>query len=342
MNEEEIIKEYEKKKTLLDRTRQQLIESLEMQKEKYEQIKNDDTLDKKELRLEIALNFIRKKENQIKIASEKLELLRPRFEEDMAYRRRQYYQFSNMVKEVMPDDLDLCFHGCPIFAAKSIIEEGCISSSVDRLGVATSYDVEDQVSVTTKETLSTTIQGYAKLHDNMELPAGCIFVIIPKDEVEIKSSKTSMIIGNVNFKENPERLYAIITTPENLERVTSWAKESEIDISKIHDYDGFIKEMQLEKEQSKLVEELKSIEDIGKDNKEEKDDIDENKKVFAELSKTIKEEPKQNSFRDSIKVEIEDNNKMGNTENKENDEQTKIIIKEENDEQIKKVIKEER
>ena len=336
MNEEEIINEYEKKKLMLNRVKQQLVESLEMQKEKYKQIENDMTIDKKERRLEIALGFIKRKENQIKIATEKIELLRPRYEEDMAYRRRQYYQFASIIKEIVPDDLNLCFHGCPIFAAESIIKEGAISSSVDRLGVATSYDVEDQVSVTTKETLSTTIQGYAKLHDDLELPAGCIFVVTPKDENEVKSSKASMLIGNVNFKENPERLYSIITTPENIERVTKWAKESEIDTSKIHDYDGFVKEIVMEKEQEALLEELKVIpENLARGKEQLENNIVSTQRVFAKLGDSLKEEKenkenKENNFRDSLKVNIEQDNK------------TKVIIKEDDNAQIKRIIKEER
>ena len=58
-----------------------------------------------------------------------------------------------------------------------------------------------------------------------------------------------MLIGNVSFKENPERLYSIITTPENIERVTEWAEKANIDLSKIHDFDGFIQEIGRQKTQ---------------------------------------------------------------------------------------------
>ena len=49
-----------------------------------------------------------------------------------------------------------------------------------------------------------------------------------------------MLMENVSFKENPDRLFAIITSSENIENIKKWSQESGIDISKIHDFDGFI------------------------------------------------------------------------------------------------------
>ena len=188
-----------------------------------------------------------------------MEFIRPSSKEDIEYRQKQYDEYDKKIKEIVPDDLHLCFHGCPIFAAKHIIEDGELSSSVDRLGRATSYDVEDQVSVTTKNTIETTLRGYAGLNGNFELPAGCIFAILPKNEEEIKSSESSMLIGNVPFKDNPERLYSIITTPENIEKVSEWAKNANIDLSKIHDYDSFIKEM----ERNVILQKMKNGEQLS-------------------------------------------------------------------------------
>lgn len=245
----ESIEEFQKKRELLLRNRELAMQRLEKAKEKYEKIKSDSTIDRKELRLEIAQKTINTKKNALEQIENQLEFLRPSSQEDMNYRLKQYNEFSKQVKSEVPDDLHLCFHGCPIYAAKQIIKDGEISSSVDRIGSETSYDVSDQVSVTTKNTIETTVQGYTGLTGNYNLPAGCIFVILPKDESEIKSSETSMLIGNVSFKENPERLYSIITTPENIERVTEWAEKANIDLSKIHDFEGFIQEIGKQKTQ---------------------------------------------------------------------------------------------
>lgn len=175
-----------------------------------------------------------------------MEFLRPADEKDMKYRLRQYEEFSKKMKDLLPNDLPLRFHGCPIYTTKHILESGEISSSVDRLGIETSYDTEGQVSVTTKDTLDTTIRGYTHLSESF-LPAGCVFVLLPKDELDAKSGD-SMLMGNVNFKEEPNRLYGIITTPENIERVIQWAKKSGIDASKIYDFDGFAKTFEKQKD----------------------------------------------------------------------------------------------
>ena len=245
------IEEYEQKKSVLQKNKEQYELLLETAQLKYnkalEELKkmNDsETVDPKQKRkaeaqVEIAAMNVTKRKSVLDKCLENIEFLRPSSIEDMKYRDRQYNEFSNQIKENVPDDLHLCFHGCPINTAKHIIEDGEISSSVDRLGTETSYDESDQVSVTTKNTIETTVQGYSGLTGG-EYPAGCIFAIIPKDESEIASSESSMIIGNVDFKKEPDRLYSIITTPENIERVSEWAKQAGIDISKIHDYDEFV------------------------------------------------------------------------------------------------------
>ena len=253
----ENIEEFNKKKDILIRNRESALQRVEKAKEKYRKIEIDDTIDKKELRLEVAKKTIQLREYALGLIESKLEFLRPSSQDDMEYRLKQYNEFSKQIKAVVPDDLHLCFHGCPIYSAKNIIEDGEISSSVDRVASSTSYDVSDQVSVTTKNTIETTVQVYAGLTGNYNLPAGCIFVILPQDENEIKTSETSMLIGNVSFREKPERLYSIITTPENIEVVTEWAEKANIDISKIHDFEGFIAEIAKQKNHF-------SEQDIGK------------------------------------------------------------------------------
>lgn len=61
------------------------------------------------------------------------------------------------------------------------------------------------------------------------------------------------MIKNVNFKENPDRLNAIITTPENIQKVTQWAQKSGIDTKKIVDFDGFIDKHNKQNEQNNIL-----------------------------------------------------------------------------------------
>lgn len=231
------IERFEKKKEILIKNRQLAEKRLLSAVEKYKKIEESD-VDRKEDRLRIAKSTIITKKYVLQQINEQIEFSRPENYEDIAYRQRQYYEFPNLIKRIVPDDIPLRFHGCPINVAQHILEDGEISSSMDRLGIATSYDVEDQVSVTTKNTIETTVSGYAGLSGDYNMPAGCIFVVLPKDEIDAKAGD-SMLMSNVSFKQCPERLVSIITSPENLQRLSQWAQESGIDISKICDYDGF-------------------------------------------------------------------------------------------------------
>lgn len=200
--------------------------------------------DKKARRLQARLNIISTKKRALNNLSNQLEFVRPSTEEDKIYRLRQYDEFPQKIGNVVQDDLPLRFHGCSIYAARDIIHSGEISSSVDRLGIETSYDVEGQVSVTTKQTIETTIRGYTDLVGNYDMPAGCVFVLLPKDEYDAKAGEKSMLMQNVSFKDEPDRLVSIITTPENIDKVTDWSQECGIDVSKIYDFDGFIKSIE--------------------------------------------------------------------------------------------------
>ena len=246
---DEILEDFEKRKNNLIRYKATLEENLKKAIDKYHSIESSE-VDKKEARLRIAQKTISSRKNALAQVEDQLEFLRPSNERDMEYRLRQYDEFSKKIKDLVPEDLPLRFHGCPIYTAKHIIESGEISSSVDRLGVETSYDTEGQISVTTKDTLDTTIHGYTHLSENF-LPAGCVFVLLPKDELDAKAGD-SMLMGNVNFKQKPNRLYGIITTPENIEKVSQWAKVSGIDLSKIHDFDEFAKSFEKQKDDIKI------------------------------------------------------------------------------------------
>lgn len=143
----------------------------------------------------------------------------------------------------------LCFHGTTIFGAKNILLSNTISSGADRLGRSTSFDGPGEISVTNKDTVETSVGIYMRLNDNYCYPAGCLFVIKAKDKDEYDKMPSKWTIKNVDFRKNPERLVSVITTPENLETVRTWAKDGNIDINKIIDFDTFTKAHQHQKKQ---------------------------------------------------------------------------------------------
>ena len=154
----------------------------------YEKIMASE-MPRKERSLTVAKNIIAIKKRAVDQIEDQLEFLRPCDDKDMEYRKRQYNEFPKIMKSLIPKNSLFRFHGCPIYAAKRIIESGEISSSVNRIGIETSYDAENQISVTTIDTIETTIQGYTNLLDDLMLPAGCVFVVLPKDEAEAQIRK---------------------------------------------------------------------------------------------------------------------------------------------------------
>lgn len=115
------IEKYERNKENLIRNKTSAEQSLQKAQEKYETIKNSD-IDKKERRLEIAEKEIARKRNALKIIEDQLKFLRPADEKDIEYRSRQYDEFPKKIAEAVPEDLQLRFHGCPIYTAEQILK----------------------------------------------------------------------------------------------------------------------------------------------------------------------------------------------------------------------------
>ncbi|MBQ7798621.1 MAG: hypothetical protein IJ371_05810, partial [Clostridia bacterium] len=130
----------------------------------------------------------------------------------------------------------------PIWNAKEILQSGNISALIDRIGEGENVlPMPGQICVLTMNNLWFTIKYHADLY-NYNYPAGCIFVIKPKDKKEIKSSREENTISNIYFDREPERLKAIITTSENIGRVKTWIKESKLNINAniVVDYNEFL------------------------------------------------------------------------------------------------------
>ena len=175
-----------------------------------------------------------------------LENLRQRNPTDMAERKWVYDNFSEEVRKNCPDDLPLRFQGAPIYFSRQIIEAGGISSSVDRLGIETSFDVTDQISVTTSGSLETTVHGYVDLFaQDGHLPTGCIFAMLPRSNEEEEAGK-SMLMNNIDFKDGRDALMAVVTSEENLAKVQTWMTASGLDknlVSTFREFPGKLKEL---------------------------------------------------------------------------------------------------
>lgn len=150
--------------------------------------------------------------------------------------------------------LNLRFHGTSIHMAKEIIESGGIFSSVDTMnGYVSSTNASNEISVTCLNSVNYEFKN-GMLHPlqfsiNMmdiacdSYPAGCMFVLIPRNKEESDMIRFSQM-HNVNFRESPETLYAIMTTTENIDRVKSWMNEKGLDSSKVYTMDELLKKVE--------------------------------------------------------------------------------------------------
>jgi len=182
---------------------------------------------------------------------------RNRNAEDIRYRKVQLVTFEKRLIQTLPQDCELCFHGTPIWNAEQIIKSGNISALIDRIGEKENVlPNPGKISVSTIKNLWFTIKYHTELY-NYDYPAGCIFVIMPNGKDEIKSSQEENIINNVYFEKHPQRLKAIITTPENIDLVKQWIAQSElnIDTDVVVDFERFIINMKdkYQQETSKTI-----------------------------------------------------------------------------------------
>lgn len=192
--------------------------------------------------------------NEAKLA---LKFIRPNMPEDIEYRDHQYDNFVTNLEEVISPDFDLRFHGTSIYFAQQIIKEGKISSSADRYdGYIKSDNRRGEISVSNIKTLATTIHGwFSDLSAyRRSLPCGCVFAILPKDREDAAYGPN--LIKTVDFKENPEQLFGIITTPENIKRIYQWMKKEKLNSDSVYTFEDFL---QAVKEKSNDIDEKNSF-----------------------------------------------------------------------------------
>ena len=170
-----------------------------------------------------------------------LNFIRVNSQEDIDYRDEQCKSFADKLRAVLSDNLDLRFHGTPIYFAEQIIKSGSITSTADRYdGYIKSTDMKGEISASDKQTIGRTINFFSDVTAYQKcLPCGCIFAIFPKDEEDAKYGQS--LLHSVDFKKNPQQLFGIFTTPENIEQVKKWMKESHFNPNLVYTFEEFIK-----------------------------------------------------------------------------------------------------
>ena len=198
-----------------------------------------------------------------------LQYIIPNSKEDIEYRNKTANNYADKLKKVLSPNLDLRFHGSPIYFTEQILKSGYISSTADRYdGYIKSTDNVGEISVSDRNSLDRTIQFFSDMSAYMRnLPCGCIFAILP-NENEDPSMREASLMSSVNFRKNPEKLFGILTTPENIEKVKGWMNKYGVDTDLAYTFEEFLevakeKSMEIDSQiQLKNDQNLKSNENI--------------------------------------------------------------------------------
>lgn len=179
-----------------------------------------------------------------------LKFIRPNTSTDIEYRDKQRREFTANLQTIISRNLDLRFHGTPIYYAEQIIETGGITSTADRYnGYISSTDASGEISASTVETLGQTIRYFADVQAyQRSLPCGCVFALLPR---RVQDNELPDVMKAVDFRKNPDQLFGIFTSPENVERVKGWMQEADLSPDKVYTFEGFLKFVN---EQSKLID----------------------------------------------------------------------------------------
>jgi hypothetical protein len=168
----------------------------------------------------------------------------PKNDKDKVYRRNVGEKFATIIKQTIPDNFPIVFHGTGyIGTVKQIIKSGGLFTPEEKGESPTSFAM--LIDVTYKNNIKTSLQ----FADTTEpyMPYGALFAFSPQDnEIDhvISTGESGEVlngVNGVNFRNNPDRLYAIITTPENIDRVKKWCADYGWDEEKVFSHNGFVK-----------------------------------------------------------------------------------------------------
>ena len=172
-----------------------------------------------------------------------LRFLRPDNKKDKLYRTKIFETFPTWIQNHISDSDHFVFHGTTLANTERILNSGKITSGKDRWTIHTSGDDSGEISVTTHNCLETSLHYHMDLVETYKdyelfVPSGCLFVL-KTNAKDYQFAKDQQRISNVYLRKNPKQLFAIITTPENQNRVKWWMKKNNFDPKKVYDFESF-------------------------------------------------------------------------------------------------------
>lgn len=231
---------YEKVKNTFIKNHTEKVERLKIKKEQLLEAQNN----KDNRKIEFYSKRITTLLQDISSLESIISCMRPNTDLDIAKRNDILNNYSQKVDEAIPDDVPLVFHGNKnINTVIEIIESGGLFTPEERNVDFKSFAT--QIDVTAKTNIRVSLE-FADAGICSFMPYGAIFVFYPKlDEYDnvLKTKDSSEVSGGVrsiSFKKEPERLFGIITTEENIEKIKTACKRNGIDASKVLTHEQFI------------------------------------------------------------------------------------------------------
>ena len=172
--------------------------------------------------------------------------------------RENMDNFIRDISEVIPDDVPLAFHGNGrIDSVEDIIRTGGLFTQEDRgFNVSWSSSI---ICICPKNNIKVA-SDIANVGGNYYVPYGALFVIMPGNKAEalnIQAANKDSNIGcqtqSFKFHDDPDRLMAIVTTSENLDRLKKVAREKGLDENIVVTHNEFIEICKMKYEDNKKI-----------------------------------------------------------------------------------------
>ena len=233
--------DFQEKKKLVATQIENAKQNVETQEKRIEQIKLDSS---KSHLLDSLQTYLNDAKRNLRIFQSIYEYMRPNIEEDVEKRIKILKEFPSVVDKNIPDDIPLVFHGTKnIGTVLQIIKTGGLLTPEQKGESFTTF--ASQIDVTYKNDIHVSCDFAEPGILDSYLPYGAIFAFTPLDEeidnvIRTKGTEVKGGVDGVKFTDEPDRLFSIITTLENKQKIEEWCEEYGWPVGKVTTHEEFI------------------------------------------------------------------------------------------------------
>lgn len=235
---------------------ERLAQIIQMYNEKIESLKKEIEECKKMLERAMEINYndkiqfyknkIHRKEQEIVYCKKQLEIIRLDTQQDTNERLHIQREFSRLVASVIPDGIDMLFHGNKdLNTIHEIIKSGGLKTLEEqKTEQHTGSFAENLIDVSNKYNIQVPVE-FSEPGIMSCRPYGAIFVVYPNENeknraIENNGTEIRGGIGSIDFKTEDNRFVGIITTHENKAIIQQWLKENGMNYNKVYSHNEFI------------------------------------------------------------------------------------------------------